>query len=86
MFCVAADDTIELPAIARKIESASLLNGGNVTFTNRAGLLVFTIPHGQLDADDTVIKVKTGWFCHGLTSHGFASRLWCNCLQHVSQR
>ncbi|HTR42798.1 MAG TPA: alpha-L-fucosidase [Pseudomonadales bacterium] len=54
----AAADTVELPAIAPKVESASLLNGVNVAFTNQAGLLVFTIPHGQLDADDTVIKLE----------------------------
>ena len=66
----AADDTIELPAIAPKIESASLLNGGNVAFTNRAGLLVFTIPHGQLDADDTVIKLKLEVLAKGLPAMG----------------
>ncbi|MGH7992948.1 MAG: alpha-L-fucosidase, partial [Limisphaerales bacterium] len=51
-------ETIELPAIARKIKSASLLSGGLATFTNRDGTLVLAVPSGRLDAGDTVIKLE----------------------------
>ncbi len=51
-------DTIELPAIECKIKSASLLSGGNVTFSNRDGMLVLVVPPGRSDAGDTVVKLK----------------------------
>lgn len=53
----AASDHIQLPAIPRKVVSASLLNGNKVTFVNQAGLLVLTLPPGQKEARDTVIKL-----------------------------
>jgi alpha-L-fucosidase len=53
-----AGDIIELPDIARKIKSASLLEGGNVTFTNRNGTLTITVPPAGREPADTVIKLK----------------------------
>jgi alpha-L-fucosidase len=52
------DDTIKLPAIPRKIKSASLLDGGKISFTNEDGMLVLTVPFGERSASDTVVKLK----------------------------
>ena len=51
-------DTIELPDIARKIKSASLLEGGKVNFTNRDGTLVLTVPPSRRETGDTVVKLN----------------------------
>jgi alpha-L-fucosidase len=51
-------DTIELPAIGCKIKSASVLSGGNATFSNRDGTLILAVPPDRLDAGDTVIKLE----------------------------
>lgn len=50
-------DTVELPAIARKIESALLLNGSSVKFTNQDGTLVLAVPIVERDPGDTVVKL-----------------------------
>ena len=52
-----ASDIIELPAIARKIESAFLLNGSSVKFTNQDGTLVLAVPTVERDPSDTVVKL-----------------------------
>ena len=44
-----ASDIIELPAIARKIKSASLLNGSKVKFKSQDGTLVLTVPTVERD-------------------------------------
>jgi alpha-L-fucosidase len=51
-------DTIELPGIARKIKSASLLNGGKIGFTQQNDKITLTIPLASQDASDTVVKLK----------------------------
>jgi alpha-L-fucosidase len=51
-------DTIELPEIARDIESATILDGDKVDFTNQDGKLILTVPLAFRDASDTVIKLK----------------------------
>jgi alpha-L-fucosidase len=48
---------IELPVIPSQIVSASLLNGGNVSFRDRGNILVLTIPREELDSDDTVVDL-----------------------------
>ena len=50
-------DTIELPAISRQIVSATLLNGGSINFKSRNDSLVLTIPQGQHDDYDSVVKL-----------------------------
>jgi alpha-L-fucosidase len=51
-------DTIELPAIARKIKSASIPGGGKIKFTEQNGKLLLDVPVPLRDASDTVIKLK----------------------------
>src|SRR5882724_609126 len=51
-------DPIELPDIARKIKSASLLGGGRVGFAQRDGKLILTVPVTSRNSGDTVIKLK----------------------------
>ncbi len=55
-----------MPDIARKIKSASLLNGDKVKFTNQDGDLVLTVPPGQRDASDTVVKLELDGSAMGL--------------------
>jgi len=52
------DDKIELPDIARKIKSASLLGGGRIEFAQQDGKLTLTVPVALRDARDTVVKLK----------------------------
>jgi alpha-L-fucosidase len=52
------NETIELPDIARKIESAQILGGGKVKFVKQNGKLIFTISFAQRAAADTIIKLK----------------------------
>jgi alpha-L-fucosidase len=51
-------DTIELPDIARKIKSASLLGGGRVKVQQQAGKLMITVPAAARDAMDTIVRLK----------------------------
>jgi len=53
----AQSDTIELPDIAGKIKSASLLHGGKVEFAQHDGKLSLTVPATLRDASDTVVKL-----------------------------
>lgn len=48
---------VELPTLARKIESASLLRGGSVHFTHRDGTLFLTVPIVDRDSSDTVVRL-----------------------------
>ena len=50
-------DTIELPAISRKIVSANLLDGDRVHFKSREGSLILTVASAQHDSSDTVVKL-----------------------------
>jgi alpha-L-fucosidase len=52
------NETIELPSIARKIKSASLLGGGRIEFAQQDGKLILTVPFALRDASDTVMKLK----------------------------
>jgi alpha-L-fucosidase len=54
----AQSDTIELPDIACKIKSASLLGGGKVEFTQQNDKLILTIPLASQEVSDTVVKLK----------------------------
>jgi alpha-L-fucosidase len=51
-------ETVELPDIACKIRSASLLNGGKIGFTQQNNKLTLTIPPASQDASDTVVRLK----------------------------
>jgi alpha-L-fucosidase len=52
------DDAIELPDIAHKIISASVLGTrARIKFTRQDGKLIFTIPAGARDAGDTVVRL-----------------------------
>jgi alpha-L-fucosidase len=53
----AQSDTIEMPGIAGKIKSASLLGGGKVKSVQRDGKLILTVPAALRDASDTVVKL-----------------------------
>jgi alpha-L-fucosidase len=53
-----AGKTIELPDIAAKIKSASILGGGEAKFRQDSGELILTLPLAQADSDDTVITLK----------------------------
>ena len=53
----AQSDTIELPDIAIKIKSASLLGGGEVKSVQRDGKLILTVPAALREASDTVVKL-----------------------------
>ncbi len=52
------DDTSELPALARKVKSASLLNDGPVQIGEYNGKLTVNIPNHARDACDTVVKME----------------------------
>jgi alpha-L-fucosidase len=52
------DDTIELPDIARKIESARILGGGKIKFVQQDGKLMLIVPLELRDTNDTVVKLK----------------------------
>jgi alpha-L-fucosidase len=54
----AQSDTIELPAVAGKIKSVSLLGGGKIEFTQQNDKVILTIPLASQDAGDTVVKLK----------------------------
>ncbi|MEJ0091710.1 MAG: alpha-L-fucosidase [Limisphaerales bacterium] len=49
---------IELPDIAAKIKSASILGGGQVKFTREDGKLIFNVPFNQRNELDTVLKLQ----------------------------
>lgn len=51
-------EAIELPDVAAKISSASLLNGRKIGFTQQNDKLILTIPLASQDASDTVVKLK----------------------------
>ena len=51
-------ETVELPDIACKISSASLLDGGKIGFMQQNGKLTLTIPLASQDASDTVVRLK----------------------------
>ncbi len=53
-----AGNTIELPDIARKIESASLLNGDKLDFVQQTEKLTISLPASHRDAYDTVMKLQ----------------------------
>ena len=56
---ISADQTrIELPALPATVKSATLLNGGNVEFTQQDGKLTINLPAGPRDAIDTIIKLE----------------------------
>jgi len=50
-------DTIELPALPRKIQSAALLNGSPVKTVEPEGKLMITVPLGARDMNVTVVKL-----------------------------
>ena len=50
-------DMIELPDIAVKIKSASLLLGGKIEFAQLGGKFSLTVPAALRDASDTVVKL-----------------------------
>jgi alpha-L-fucosidase len=52
------DAPIELPDIARKIKSASLLNGGEVKVEQQDGKLTVIVPAAGRNGNDTVVKLK----------------------------
>jgi alpha-L-fucosidase len=51
-------ETIELPDIARHVESASILGGGKVNFIQQNGTLTLSLPSNRADSGDTVIRLK----------------------------
>jgi alpha-L-fucosidase len=52
------DGRIELPALPAKIQSAALLEGGQVEFSQENGKLVVTVPKASLDGIDTIVRFK----------------------------
>lgn len=52
------NEEIELPALPRTVESASLLDGAPVSVQQRDGKLVVSVPAGRRDPVDTVVKLK----------------------------
>jgi alpha-L-fucosidase len=52
------EDEIELPAISRDIQSASLLDGTKVDVVKRGDKLVVTIPVDRRDSMDTIVKLQ----------------------------
>jgi alpha-L-fucosidase len=52
------NDLIELPAIARKIKSASLPGGGEIKFTQEAGKITLMMPAVLRDAGAAVVKLS----------------------------
>jgi len=51
-------DRLELPAFARNIKSATLLNGGKVEVVKQGSQLFVTVAAASLDALDTVVKLQ----------------------------
>jgi hypothetical protein len=51
-------DTIVLPAIDRKMVSHELLTGGKATVKQIDGRLEISVPKGQRDPLDTIIKIS----------------------------
>jgi alpha-L-fucosidase len=51
------DEIIELPDIAAKIESMSILGGGDVKFARNDGKLILTLPLALRQENDTVVKM-----------------------------
>ncbi len=51
-------ETVELPDIACKINSAVLLSGDKIRFTQHDGKLILTLPFASQDASDTVVRLK----------------------------
>ena len=49
---------IELPALPAKINSAELLNGGKVEFSQKDGKLSILIPQSALEPVDTIVKLE----------------------------
>ena len=52
------DEILELPDIARAVESASLVDGTKVNVIRQRGKIMISVPHGQRDAMDTVVKLQ----------------------------
>ncbi|HXI71700.1 MAG TPA: alpha-L-fucosidase [Verrucomicrobiae bacterium] len=50
--------SIDLPGIARKIKSASILNGGKLKFRQDRETLTLEIPLDRHDAGDTIVKLE----------------------------
>ena len=50
-------ETVELPDVAAKVESAALLGGEDVRFSQANGQLALTVPLAVRDASDTVVKL-----------------------------
>ncbi len=51
-------ENIELPDIAGKIKSATLLGGGKIKFKHRGGKLNLSVPIALHDSSDTVVKLE----------------------------
>jgi alpha-L-fucosidase len=51
-------DAIELPAISRKIKTATLLDGEKVTAVSRDNKLIIAVPADRRDSMDTVVKLR----------------------------
>ena len=49
---------VELPALPAEIKSATLLNGGNVKFSQQDGKLAIEIPPSALEPMDTIVKLE----------------------------
>jgi alpha-L-fucosidase len=54
----AKGDVVELPDIARKVTGAALLNGGNVEIVQKDGKLSVTVPTGEREMIDTIVKLQ----------------------------
>ncbi len=52
------DGVVELPALPRKVKSATLLGGGKVTFSQADGKLRFSFDKAAIDPIDTIIRVE----------------------------
>lgn len=59
-------DTLELPDIPSKIQSASTFDGSKVKFVQHRGKLVLTIPAALDDAGDTVVRLSLADSAMGL--------------------
>lgn len=53
-------DSLTLPAISKKIKSASLLTGGKVSFKQTAEGITLDIPVGSRQSPDTIVKLRLG--------------------------
>jgi len=52
------DGRVELPALPVEIKSATLLNGGNVKYSQQDGKLAIEIPPSALEPMDTIVKLE----------------------------